>query len=176
MNIIDNIKINKIKNHLIFNKSVRNYKDINLNIFNLTLILMKEALKLKNKEVLLLFRNTDYAFEITTSYLENKVFLTTSMEEALLEENSITYTAIHNHTNDSNLSFDDINMLLKYDKLVMIIMCTNNCKHESIIYKTMKIGKDNADIIRNTKIDFNNKRYITMLENNGIYYIHRINY
>lgn len=169
----------KIKKHIYFNSQVPNSTVINNEFHKSIVQLMEAAHKLKDKEVLVLMRNSDYYRCMTTSYLTNRVFFTTDMEDELLKNNDITYSAFHNHPDNSNFSYSDLVMFIDYDKLLTICVCTNNCKHISLLIKTRELDtttkKEAKSELSKIKIDFSNSKTLGILEKYGISYLHRNN-
>lgn len=177
MSIFNNTRlIKRIKKHIYFNNTVNNYKMVNVVFHNTIVDLMKTALSLGDKEVLILLQNNNFATRKTTSYMHDIVYLTTEMEDALLSDNGTTFTAFHNHPDNGNISTDDINMLLKYEMLQIIVVVTNNCKYISLMIKTRKLCNEDKENVRKLNVDYCDKESIRKLEANGIYYMSRKNY
>lgn len=140
---LNNIK--NIKNHIYFDKTIHNYKIINKKIKSRLIILMFHAMLNKSKETLLLFNNKTFHYLISQhcSDFEN-VFLSENMIDLLTNNEEITYTAIHNHPNNSNFSLADLKQLFSYSKLQMIIVITNDCKNIAAIIKTGQVDFDTS--------------------------------
>lgn len=128
----DNIQ--KIPKHRYFSDNTNNIND---ELYNKTIILMTVAQKKANgNETLLLMRNSDFLYEVTSQHNVAEVSFNQKMLNALYTNNAETYTAFHNHPDDGPFSLGDVKQILEYDKLVLLVLCTNSCKYSAALYKT----------------------------------------
>jgi hypothetical protein len=102
----------------------------------------------KGYETLLLMRLSDFKYETVTNYREDMVSFSDNMEHNL-NNNSNVYVAIHNHPNDSTFSVDDLQVLVEYNNLRAIFLCTNTCKYNAMILKNYTLSQKEIDIMRN---------------------------
>ena len=136
---IDNIK--KIKRHRYFrvesiSEGDREYnKKWNNESYKNLLRLMVVSMQNNCTETLILMRNEDFKFEITTDHSFTNVDFSYNMKRILILDNSYTYTAFHNHPNDSVFSVKDLITFLTTEKLDAMFVCTNSCKYIGLVLK-----------------------------------------
>lgn len=128
----------KIRRHRYFNEIYDINKTIISIIFKYTQKQMLYANKIaKSTELLLLLCIETGKYKINTDFKNNKVSITNKMAYELADKNNKKhYIAFHNHPNNSSFSLDDIDMMLKYENITMIILTTNDCKYNAALYKT----------------------------------------
>ena len=65
-------------------------------------------------------------------------------------------------------------MLLRYDKLHIIVITTNDFKHISLVLKTRKLSTEDKETIKGLDI-LNIDNFATVIEKYGLYYMYRQN-
>ena len=138
---LENIK--KIKCHHYFDNN-----DLNKEIQEKTIIIMLAAMQNRGCETVLLWKAYTQNYWISTSYDYWNVALNKEMIQELESYQANSYIAIHNHPMDYSFSLLDILTFLDYEKIKLLLVCTNNCKHCAAVYKNN---------------NFNNSKIISMV-------------
>ena len=129
----------KIECHRYFDSSWKDYNKINKKIRNKTIVNMLSAYFHKGKEVLLLMDNGNFKHKINVGDYE-AVAISEEME-TLMYNSNCTFTAFHNHPEESTFSLDDLEKLLYYEKIQLLVLCTNSCRYCAALYKPQNLSK-----------------------------------
>ena len=123
----------KIECHRYFDNSWRDYNKINKKIRTKTIINMLSAYLHRGKEVLLLMDNGSFKHKMNVGNYEN-VTISNEMKRFMNNSNS-TFTAFHNHPKEGSFSLGDLEQIIIYDKIQLLVLCTNSCRYCAALYK-----------------------------------------
>ena len=140
---LDNIK--KIQKHRYFDGNDTYSNKLNNKLYLMTKLLMRQAYLNSGKEVLLLMNNRSYTYKITNGTVDS-VALSDKMLK-WMEKSKSTFTAFHNHPDDTSFSLDDLEQLILHSKLQLLILCTNSCKYCAGLYKSRQLSQKETQAI-----------------------------
>lgn len=127
----------KIKRHKYFDETVLYSNKINEILQNKVKILMLNAKINNSTETLMLIENSTMRHILACDNDYNNVNFSDKMILELKNiDNVSTFTAIHNHPNNTNFSIKDLITFIDKGKLAYIMVCTNDCKNIGILGKT----------------------------------------
>lgn len=137
----------KIKKYLYFKEDFPDYKSINNNIHRAIKRLMVAALIHGSNEALLMIDNNALIsglkhYLITTNNDMQNVAFSYKMKLLLCHKDNKVYTVIHNHPDNSGFSIRDLKTFISWDKLKLMIVCTNSCQIIALLYKSNNIDCD----------------------------------
>lgn len=137
---IDNVL--KIKRHKYFNESILYSAKINEILQSKIKILMLNAKMNNSTETLMLIENSTMKHMLSCDNDYNNVNFSEKMLTEINRNYASTFTAIHNHPNNSNFSIQDLITFIDIVTLKYIIVCTNDCKNIGILGKARVIDGD----------------------------------
>lgn len=142
---LDNI--HKIVRHKYFRVDDEEHKDdkkhneiLNEVCYRSLVKLMIAAMKCNNGayEFLMLVRNNDFEYAITTDYSSMTVGYSERMLNELRRGLDCTYLAFHNHTDETSFSILDILAFLENKRLTVLFVISNNCRYIEVVLKGNK--------------------------------------
>lgn len=140
MNIKDVIKKENIRNIPFVNFT--NDTKVDKQIHKKVKTLLYNAIKNKYTETLLLMDYNNFKYLLTTDNNYNSVAFSDKMKAKISNQvlDNKIYIAIHNHPIDSGFSLDDLEQLLKYRKVFIVILVTNSCRYQAAMIKNMNLS------------------------------------
>jgi hypothetical protein len=176
----------RIRKHIFFNNSVLYNDKINSILRNKIMILMLNAKLNKSTEALMLINNSNMKHLLTTNLDYNNVDFSYEMNRYMDDNTTNTYTAIHNHPNNSYFSIKDLKTFINYSSLAYVVVCTNSCQYIGMLGKTILINdniKSRITSYIDKYIELNNldehssaEKLIELLSEKGIVYAIYKNY